>query len=270
MRPSSADDVVLFEKRDHIAFITLNRPDSANALTREMASILEDIWQEVKQDASIRCVVITGAGTRHFSAGKDLNDPGEADSPPHRDGPLRAEVRWSARQNEVWKPTIGAVNGLVTGGGLHFVVDSDIIVASENAVFMESHVDVGFVGALEPIGLANRLPLGTALRMTLQGRKFRLSAQRAYQLGLVDELTSPDDLMSTAEQIASDIAENSPRAASLSLQAVWSRTEMAYSQALEYGWTLVRMHRQHPDFEEGPRAFAERRPPQWEDGVEQQ
>jgi enoyl-CoA hydratase/carnithine racemase len=163
----------------------------------------------------------------------------------------------------VWKPTIAAVNGLVNGAGHHLVVDADIVVASTNAAFMDTHVNVGMVGAIENIGLAKRLPLGSALRMTLQGRTYRMTAERAYQLGYVDELVAPDQLLPTARQIADDIAANSPHAVSLSQQAVWSSVEMPYSQAVEYGWALLRMHWQHPDFKEGPRAFAEKRPPEW-------
>jgi enoyl-CoA hydratase/carnithine racemase len=120
------------------------------------------------------------------------------------------------------------------------------------------------VGGIENVGLAKRLPLGTALRMTLQGRNFRLSAERAYALGLVDELVSPEALLPTARKIAGDIAQNSPHAVSLSQQAVWSALEMPYSQAVEYSYGLVKDQWQHPDFVEGPRAFVERRPPQWQ------
>jgi E-phenylitaconyl-CoA hydratase len=111
--------------------------------------------------------------------------------------------------------------------------------------------------------LAKRLPLGTALRMTLQGKNFRLSAERAYQLGLVDELVKPEDLLTTAQDIARDIAANSPHAVSLSQQAIWASLEMPYTQAMEYGFGLVKNQWQHPDFLEGARAFAEKRAPNW-------
>ncbi|HEY7045451.1 MAG TPA: enoyl-CoA hydratase-related protein, partial [Nocardioidaceae bacterium] len=182
------------------------------------------------------------------------------------DGPLTEEVFWSPIHNRVWKPVIVAVNGLVAGGGLHFVVDADIVVAAESAAFVDTHVNVGMVGAIENIGLAKRLPLGTALRMTLQGRNFRLPARRAYELGLVDELVAPEDLLATADTIAADIVGNSPHATSLSKQAIWAAQEMGYHQAMEYGWALARMHWSHPDLAEGARAFAEKRAPQWTTG----
>jgi enoyl-CoA hydratase/carnithine racemase len=204
-----------------------------------------------------------GAGRKHFCTGADLSGVNERGSVGVGLGRVNQELSLTARQNDVWKPTVCAVNGLVVGGGLHFVVDADIIVASTTATFLDSHVNVGMVGGVENVGLAKRLPLGTALRMTLQGKNFRLSAARAHTLGLVDELAEPDDLLDTAHQIAHDIAQNSPHAVSLSQQAIWGSLEMPYTQALEYGFGLVKTHWQHPDFTEGPRAFAERRPPRW-------
>jgi E-phenylitaconyl-CoA hydratase len=253
----------LFEKRGHVAIITLNRPEVGNALSSEMAQLIRGYWEQVRDDDDIRCTIVTGAGGRHFSTGADLNSVAATGKVNSGYGRITEEVRHSSRQNDIWKPTICAVNGMVAGGGLHYVVDSDIIVASKTAQFLDTHVNVGMVGAIENIGLAKRLPLGTALRMTVQGRNFRLSAQRAYELGLVDELVEPGELMDVAMGIAEDICKNSPNAVSLSMRAVWSALEMPYSQAVEYGFTLLRMHWAHPDFKEGPRAFVEKREPQW-------
>jgi enoyl-CoA hydratase/carnithine racemase len=144
------------------------------------------------------------------------------------------------------------------------VVDADIVIASENASFMDAHVNVGMVGALENVGLAKRLPLGAALRMTLLGRHYRLSARRAYELGLVDELVaSPGELAAAADAMARAMLHNSPQAMALSKQAVWGGLERGYRDALEYAWALLRLHWSHPDFREGARAFAEKREPRW-------
>ncbi|WP_430331177.1 enoyl-CoA hydratase/isomerase family protein [Rhodococcus sp. ACT016] len=254
---------VLFEKRDHIAYITLNRPHKGNSLTGTMMPVMKEVWGEVRDDPWIRAAIVTGAGDRHFCTGADVDAVASRGGMSTGTGPLTDEVYWSPRQNRVWKPVICAANGLVAGAGLHFVVDADIVVASDTVSFMDTHVNVGLVGAMENIGLAKRLPLGTALRMTLMGRDYRLPAQRAYQLGLVDELVAPDQVMATAEEIAHSIARNSPAAVSLSQQAIWNSLEMGYTQACEYGWALLRMHWGHPDSKEGPRAFSERREPQW-------
>jgi enoyl-CoA hydratase/carnithine racemase len=228
-----------------------------------MMQWFRSVWRRVGEDPDIRCVLITGTGDRHFCTGADLNAVAEAGSVGAGLGRVTQEVFFTSRQNNVWKPTVCAVNGMAAGGGLHFVVDADIVVASTNALFVDSHVNVGMVGGIENVGLAKRLPLGTALRMTLQGRNYRLSAERAYALGLVEELVAPEALLPTAERIAHDITLNSPHAVSLSQQAVWSSVELPYTQAVEYSYGLVKTNWQHPDFIEGPRAFAEKRPPQW-------
>ena len=260
---NSVADEVLFDVVDHIAHITLNRPASGNALTPTMMAWFRHTWQQIADDPDVRCVLITGAGERHFCTGADLRGVNERGEVGVGLGRVSQEVSLTARQTNVWKPTVCAVNGLVVGGGLHFVVDADIVVASTKAVFLDSHVNVGMVGGLENVGLAKRLPLGTALRMTLQGRNFRLSAERAHQLGLVDELVKPEELLTTARDIARDIAANSPHAVSLSQQAIWASLEMPYTQAMEYGFGLVKNQWQHPDFLEGARAFAEKRAPNW-------
>lgn len=257
----SAD--VLFDVSDHIARITLNRPHRGNSLIPPMMGWFRDTWRRIADDPDIRCVLITGAGRDHFCTGADLVGVSERGAVGVGIGRASQEIFLTSRQNGVWKPTVCAVNGKVAGAGLHFVVDADIVVASSTAQFLDTHVNVGMVGGVENMGLAKRLPLGTALRMTLQGRNYRLTADRAYQLGLVEEVVSPDDLVPTAEAIARDIASNSPHAVSLSQQAVWSSVEMPYTQAVEYCYGLVKTHWQHPDFREGPKAFAENREPRW-------
>jgi len=256
---------VIYERVDRVATITLNRPERGNALTPGMQPIMRAIWSEVRDDPEIRVAIVKASGERHFCTGFDVGEAeGEEADDVFVDKPLAEAVHWSPHQNQVWKPVICAVNGLCVGGGLHFVVDADIVLASRNASFLDSHVNVGMVGALENVGLAKRLPLGTALRMTLQGRDFRLDATRAHQLGLVDELVeTPADLAAAANTITQSILKNSPQAMARSKQAVWGSLEKGYSEALEDAWDLLRSHWSHPDFEEGPRAFAEKREPRW-------
>ena len=252
-------------REDGIVVIRLDRPERGNALLPAMQPVLRAIWSEVRDDEAIRVAILCASGERHFCTGFDV---GEAESDDAGDvfsnRPLAESVHWSPHQNRVWKPVICAVNGLCVGGGLHFVVDADIVLASRNAAFMDTHVNVGMVGALENVGLAKRLPLGSALRMTLMGRHYRMPAQRAYELGLVDELVeTPEALLPAALEMARQLLDNSPQAMALSKQAVWGSLEQGYSTALEQAWALLRLHWQHPDFREGPRAFAEKRPPRW-------
>ena len=246
-----------YEKADHVATITLDRPQRGNALTPAMQPLMRAIWADVREDEDVRVAIITASGERHFCTGFDVPEAeGDEADEVFANRPLSDAVFWSPYQNRVWKPVICVVGGLCVGGGHHFVVDADIVVASRNAAFTDTHVNVGMVGALENVGLAMRLPLGTALRMTLQGKRFRMSAERAHQLGLVDELADdPAAALEAARAIAADLCQNSPQAMALSKQAVWGAREQGYTPALEHAWALLRLHWAHPDFEEGPRAF---------------
>ena len=258
-------DEVIFDVADGIATITLNRPHEGNAITRDMSQGLDAAWAEVKRNPAIRVAIITGAGERHFCTGAAASalKAGE-EGAGLENGTLRDVVRMSPQAHEIWKPVICAVNGLVNGGGLHLVVDADIVVATASASFMDTHVNMGQVGALENIGVARRMTMGSALLMTLVGRDYRMPAERAHQLGLVDLLEpTAAEALATARRLAASIARNSPQAVSLSKQAIWASQELGYRQAQELGWQLIKQQWHHPDFDEGPRAFMEKRAPDW-------
>jgi len=254
---------VVYTKADGVATIRLNRPAVGNALSRRMRPAFAEIWADVRADDAVRAVVVTGTGDRHFCTGADVTEVAETGTTTSSAESVREAVVWSPLQNDVWKPVVCAVNGVVAGGGLHFVADADIVVAAETAAFMDTHVSVGQVGAVENIGLAHRMPLGAALRMTLMGRSYRMPARRAYELGLVDEVVPLPDLAETALGIALGIAANSPAAVTASKRAIWESVGAARQEALERGWALAREQWRHPDFTEGARAFAEKRPPRW-------
>jgi E-phenylitaconyl-CoA hydratase len=243
--------------------IRLNRPQRGNALVASMRDAMVAAWRRADHDARVRAVVVTGTGDRHFCTGVDVAAVASSGRTTTGDGSAAEEIVWSPLLAGVRKPVICAVNGTVAGGGLHFVADADIVVASERAQFLDTHVSVGMVGGVENVGLTRRMPIGAVLRMTLQGRSFRLSAQRAYELGLVDELCAAGTELATALAIAEEIGQNSPEAVQLSKQAVWGGVGLDHLAAAEFAWTLVKQHRTHPDFVEGPRAFVERRTPRW-------
>jgi E-phenylitaconyl-CoA hydratase len=257
---------VAFEVRDGIAFIRIQRPERGNSLTPEMQPVFRAVWSAVRDDPAIRVAIVSAAGDRHFCTGFDVSEAdGDGAEDVFQDAPLAESVHWSPHQNQVWKPVLCVVTGLCVGGGLHFVVDSDIVIASENAAFMDSHVNVGMVGAVENVGLARRLPVGSALRMTLMGRDYRMPARRAYELGLVDELVeTAEQARAVAEEMARSLLKNSPQAMALSKKAVWGALEHGYTDAMERGWDLLKGHWDHPDFVEGPQAFGEKREPRWD------
>ena len=259
-------DGLLYEITDGIAVITLNRPERGNALNGAMSRALHAAWTDVRENPAVKVAVLTGAGARHFCTGADMSAVAEAGRVSPGGGPMTEEIFVSAWNNRVWKPVICAVNGLVAGAGLHLVAESDVVIAAEHAGFTDTHVNVGMVAGFEAVALARRLPLGAALRLSLFGKSYRMTAQRAHELGLVDELTSADSLAGLAEEMARQLLQNSPEAMALTKQVLWSSLEVGYRQAAEQAWAMIRMHWQHPDFAEGPKAFAERRPPRWSAG----
>lgn len=173
-------------------------------------------------------------------------------------------VRASARSNDVWKPVIAAVNGVCAGSALHHVGEADIAVASSSATFVDNHVSVGQAAGLEPIALMNSMPFTAVLRMALVGSGEKLSAYDAFRLGLVTEVVDPPERLDEAVQaLAEVIARDSPAAMRHTKQAAWAALESARSDAMATGWRHVVAMWGHPDNQEGPRAFAERRTPRW-------
>jgi E-phenylitaconyl-CoA hydratase len=254
---------LLFEIEDSIATLTLNRPDQGNSLTPELLSALETTWARIEDESAIRVAIITGAGDRHFCTGAAVDVLRVGMGSLHN-RPNAAVNRFTSRMCHVSKPVICAVNGLVNGGGLHFVADSDIVVSCAQAAFMDSHVSVGQVSALESIGIARRAGVGAALLMGLAGRAYRMPAERAYQLGMIDLIEpSAAEALARARSLAKGIAANSPQAVALTKRAIWSSTELPDPAAADFAWELLKSHWAHPDFEEGPKAFAEKRPANW-------
>lgn len=252
-----------FEVEGRVAILTLNRPERGNSLSPDLLLALEAAWRRVNEDETIVVAILTGAGDRHFCTGADVSalkvGMGGLQNQPYAEA-----NRFSPRMCNVSKPVICVVNGLTNAGGLHFVADSDIVVACETAEFLDSHVNVGQVSALESIGIARRAGVGTALLMGLTGRDYRLSASRAHALGMVDILEpTSGDAMVRARSLAQSMSSNSPQAMALTKRAIWAATELPDPAAYIYGWELLKSQWSHPDFEEGPRAFAERRAPNW-------
>jgi enoyl-CoA hydratase/carnithine racemase len=257
------DDDLLYEKRGRVGIVTLNRPDRLNALSDSMHEGLPKLWAQVRADADLGAVVVTGAG-RGFCVGMDLKRVGERGGfRQHKSNKISENQKMTALQNDVWLPTIVAVNGVCAGGGLHFIADADVVLASEDASFVDPHVSVGQVSALEPISLAPRMGLGNALRFAVLGRAGRMDAREALRVCLVDEVVPADNLMPRALELAEAAAEASPAAVEVTKRAVWASLELPFGEAMQQGWEMLVAHRGHPDALEGPAAFVEKRKPNW-------
>ena len=257
-------ETLKLEKSDGVATLTLNRPDRLNAINWKMNQELPEAWDDIRRDPDIGVAIITGAGDRAFCTGFDMASSGGAEEvPKERDKGDHVELLFTAIQNRCWKPVITAVNGMVTGGGLHFIADTDLIIAAEHATFFDSHVRVGHVSATEPIGLARRIPIEAVFRMTFMGGAERFTAQRAYEIGLVGEVVPIERLMERARETAGKIMENSPATLIASKKSIWQGLNYGLDEAIEHGWAILKAHRSHPDQREGARAFVERRKPNW-------
>lgn len=255
------EKVLLVEREGPVMVLTLNRPDRLNALNRPLQRALEQALLEADADPDVRVIVISGNG-RGFCSGADVERLSTETVKPLAE--QRAPIpKFTARQAKVFKPTICAVNGVCAGAGLHFVADSDIVIASDNASFVDTHVNVGQVTALEPIGLLRKMSQTDVLRMVILGKSERISAERAVELRLISEVVPAEALRARAMALAQIAAKASPAAVKASLQAIWWSYEMPLAQAYEVGLDLIFRHRSHPDSLEGTRAFLEKRDPNW-------
>ncbi len=262
-------ETLLYDTQDGVATITLNRPDRHNAFNLTMTAELARVWQEVKSDPQVVCAIVTGAGEKAFCTGMDVADvaSGAAREGREEGAPLRYEdapwTRLTAIHNRCWKPVITAVNGMVVGGGLHFIADSDLILCAEHATFFDTHVKVGLIAGLEPVGLARRIPLEAVLRMALLGGSERMTAQQALEIGLVGEVLPRDQLLPRARELAAMIAQHSPTALARTKQVIWESLDMGLDQGLRNAWKAIFEHNASPDLKEGAVAFVAKRKPRW-------
>jgi enoyl-CoA hydratase len=256
---------LLLERHGYVGWLIFDRPDAGNAMDAVMLEELESAWLELDADPAVRVIVNTGNG-RQFQTGLDVVQlAGDREALREQSRRTRdATLRLTAWHNSVAKPVIAAVNGLCAGGGLHFVADADIVIAASSATFVDPHVSIGQVSAYETIGLARKMPFESVMRMALTGRSERVSAQRAYELGMISEVVDPPErLRDAAQELAEKIARNSPAAMAASKRALWGALEMDLTDAcIAGGRELVSMWG-HPDQSEGPLAFADKRDANW-------
>lgn len=266
-------ETVIYEKKNRVAYVTLNRPHRLNAITPQMNEELQQVWADYNEDDECWVAVVTGAGERAFCAGADLKElsqryeKGEHPSGASLTGPrvrmMQEGFKPSPAMNDVLKPVIAAVNGVTAGGGLHFLAECDFAICSDNATFTDPHVSFGLVSAVETLGVSRRIPVGPVMRMVMMGRFERMDAQRAYELGLVTEVVPLEKLMPRATELAETIAENCPYAVRQSKRAIIGGLEMTLQDARVMAWHIIEETDRTVDAHEGALAFAEKRKPQW-------
>ncbi|MFF3325666.1 enoyl-CoA-hydratase DpgD [Streptomyces sp. NPDC002889] len=257
---------VRYEKKDHVAYVTLDRPHVLNAMDTRMHAELALIWDDVEADDDVRVAVLTGAGDRSFSVGQDLKERARL----NREG--ASATTFGSRGQPGWprltdrftlsKPVVARVNGYALGGGFELALACDLVIASEDAVFALPEVRLGLVpGAGGVFRLVRQLPQKAAMGYLLTGR--RLSAAAALHFGLVNEVVAAGLLDSCVEEWTSDLVRCAPLSVRAIKESALTSVDMPLEQAFtaEYTWEERRRH--SSDAVEGARAFAEKRDPVW-------
>lgn len=250
-------DPVLFETtEDGIAILTINRPESRNALNREVREALTQAWLRFERDDSLRVAILTGSGDRAFCAGGDLKEMVETGMkvPPRDFIPALYDTI------EVTKPTIAAVNGVAFAGGWLIAQNCDLCVASNAAKFAITEVKVGR-GSPWASPLIHMIPQRIFMEIVLTGKP--IDARRAYEIGLVNRLCDPAEVLDCALELAREILDGAPLSVKAARETVMLSTEMGRSAALKAARAAHETAYNSEDAQEGPRAFSEKRKPEW-------
>ena len=262
-----------YEEDDGVAWVTLDRPDVYNAFNAVMQRELRTLWRALRRHDDVRAIVLTGAGDKAFCTGIDRNEAlgdatgdatlGEDGEPVHVGAGATPFMFDDPGEDlgpktcDLWKPVIGAVNGMACGGAFYLLGEVDFVIATEQATFFDPHVTYGMAAAFEPLQLTGRMPFGELARMTLLGASERMSAQRAHQIGFVSELaTDVADLRDKAAWAARAIADAPALAVQGSLRALWAGRDLTRGQALALGYAFVGLGNSEEALAEGQERFA--------------
>lgn len=251
-----SDAVLYTVDGDGIATITINRPEQRNCLSREVREGLFAAWDRFENDSSARIAILTGSGEKAFCAGGDLKEMVETGLkvPPRTMFPVPYETI------KLSKPTIAAVNGVAFAGGWMIAQGCDLCVASTSAKFAITEVKVGR-GSPWAAPLIHMIPQRIFMEIVLTGKP--ITAQRAYEIGLVNRLAEPESLMDAALALAREVIEGAPLSVAAARETVMLATEMGRAEALDAAWAAHETAYNSDDAQEGPRAFAEKRKPVW-------
>ena len=265
-------ETVGYEEHEGVAWVTLNRPDVHNAFNAVMQRELRTLWRALRRHDDVRVVVLTGSGDKAFCTGIDRNEALGGTEPDAAAGEVGEPVHVGAgttpfmfddpgedlgpKSCDLWKPVIGAVNGMACGGAFYLLGEVDFLIATAAATFFDPHVTYGMAAAFEPLQMSGRMPFGELARLTLLGASERLSAARAHEIGLVSELaTDVADLRERARWAAEAIASAPPLAVQGSLRALWAGRDLSRGQALALGYAFVGLGNSEEALAEGQRAF---------------
>ncbi|MGX9787806.1 enoyl-CoA hydratase/isomerase family protein [Mycobacterium sp. MMS18-G62] len=271
MTKAEALDLVTYEVDNQVAWVTLNRPSAMNALSMGLMSQLGDAFAQVAHDDGVLAVVITGAGGRAFSTGADLKEVAAAQAAQAAaGGPASDMGGWGRGASgggfravgRCVKPVIAAIDGYCIAGGLELALTCDIRIATRQSVFGLPEARRSLIAGPGTIELPRLIPRAEALKIAITGTP--ITAQRAYEIGLIQELAEDrDELMNIARSMTADITLGAPLAVRDIKRLVRAAPELSVEQAGGLREVLTRQLAQTADAKEGPRAFAEKRLPKW-------
>ncbi len=260
---------VLFEKRDHVAWLTINRPDAKNTLNAEVFVLLSEAWKEIKEDSHIRCAVLTAAGDVDFCCGGDLSSVipiwmGTKEPENDIERKLKADphiVDKTLLKHELFdKPVVAAINGRALGGGCEILQATDVRIAANHAVFGLPEPKLGLIpGGGSTVRLARQLPWAHAMKILLCGEP--ISAQQALEFGLISEVVPQANLIERAEQTAAQIASLAPLATQAIKRAALATHTMGWEDAFHFEMEQSALTTMSKDAREGHKAFKEKRTP---------
>lgn len=253
-------ETLVFEKKDRIAYLTLNRPDQRNAVTIEMWNMLGKYWDMVNEDDGIRVVIITGAGDKVFCAGMDLKEAARLRKEGTENILKLVDDPFMQKMRKVKKPIIAAINGNVFAGGFLIALNSDIRIGIEGTTFAITESKMGR-GSPWAVPLLWMLPLGVVMELTLTGEF--IPAERMYQLGLINRLVKKEELMPTATDLAERIRDNAPLSVIAAKESLLGGMDLGLKAGFEKALETYQPVYDSEDAQEGPRAFAEKRKPIW-------
>jgi len=251
-----AYESIIFEKEDNIAIITFNRPEARNAVNNQVRAEFTAAIAEVEADDDIKVLILTGSG-KAFSAGVDIKEFSKT-TPYHAHNLFRL----GERVEKLPKPVIAAVNGFSLGGGNEIALACDIIIASEKAKFGQPELNIGIIPGG---GATQRLPrmIGVCRAKELIFTSDVITAEEAFNLGMINRVVPEDQLMPTAKEIAKKIATKSPAALKLAKQAINYAMQTSLESGLKYEYELYSLSLGLEDKVEGVNAFLEKRPPKF-------
>jgi enoyl-CoA hydratase/carnithine racemase len=249
---------LLYEKRNGIGYVTVNRPEKLNALNRRTMDELRECFEGIERDDEVRAVILTGAGEKAFVGGADINELAVQTPVEGKETSVRGQKVLDLIEH-LGKPVIAAINGYALGGGCELALACTIRIASENARLGQPEVKLGIIpGYAGTQRLPRLVGKGRALEMVLSGDP--ISAAEAYRIGLVNQVVSAQDLIATAEKLAQKILANAPLAVKFALEAVNHGLEMTEAEGQFLEANLFGLCCTTADMKEGTRAFLEKRP----------